>query len=231
MAPEEFHRHTRWLASGRVRVVRLEELLRLPDSADAVALTFDDGFANFVEEAIPRLREYSLPVTLFVVAGHVGGDNAWGGRPDPRVPTLPLLDWSTLGRLAGQGVRLGAHTRTHPHLTAVPGAQLEDELAGAKEDIRRETGQRPEEFAYPYGDVNPEVARAAGVVYARACTTELRPLRPGELPELLPRLDMFYLREAGQLEAWGTGRFHRHLWVRAQARRIRQRLSAVGAGW
>lgn len=231
VSPDEFRRQVEWLASGRVRVVPLPDLLRLPPSAHAVALTFDDGFRNFGEIAGPLLRDYSLPATLFVVAGHAGGTNAWGGRPDPRVPTLPLLDWAELGRLAEQGVRLGGHTRTHPHLTRVAAAQLEDELRGAAETILAETGRGPEEFAYPFGDVNPAVAAAVRQVYALGCTTELRWVRPAEDRVLLPRLDMYYLRAPGALEGWGTRSFAGGIWVRGQARRIKAMMAGAGGGW
>jgi peptidoglycan/xylan/chitin deacetylase (PgdA/CDA1 family) len=85
----------------------------------------------------PLLKEYSLPATVFIVAGQVGRTNAWGGRADPRIPTLPLLGWERLALLGERGVRLGAHTMTHPHLTKLPPHALEDELAGAAELIRR----------------------------------------------------------------------------------------------
>jgi len=67
--------------------------------------------------------------------------------------------------------------------------------------------------------------------FHRACTTELRLLGIMEDPVRLPRLDMFYLRAAGRLEAWGTSRFAGGLWLRAQARRLRQTLAVVGGGW
>jgi len=160
VSPAAFRQQVEWLASGRVRVVSLEELLRTPQGEDAVALTFDDGFVNFGTEVAPLLKEYSLPATVFIVAGQVGRTNAWGGRADPRIPTLPLLGWERLALLGERGVRLGAHTMTHPQLTKLPSHALEDELAGAAELIREETGRRPDEFAYPYGDVNPAVATA-----------------------------------------------------------------------
>jgi peptidoglycan/xylan/chitin deacetylase (PgdA/CDA1 family) len=231
VAPEEFRRHAAWLASGRVRVLPLADLAELAPDADAVALTFDDGFANFASEAAPLLAAHGLPATLYVVAGHVGGDNAWGGQSDPRVPRLPLLDWPALGRLAEQGVELGAHTRTHPHLTRVDADALEDELAGAAEAVRAETGRMPKSIAYPYGDVDARVAAAAGRRFGLGVTTELRALAAGEDSLRLPRLDMFYLRAPGRLEAWGTPRFAQRLWLRARARGLRALLSTVGGGW
>ena len=231
VAPEEFRRHVAWLASGRVRVVPLEQLLALPAEAGAVALTFDDAFANFGEVAAPLLQEHGLPATLFVVSDHVGGSNRWGGKADMRVPELPLLDWPALGRLAEQGFTLGGHTRRHPHLTACTDAQLLDELAGGAERMVKELGRRPVEFAYPYGDVNPAVAKAAGRVFQRAVTTELRVLGPADDPLWLPRLDMFYLRRAGALEAYGSARFAGTLWMRAQARRVRAALGTFGGQW
>jgi peptidoglycan/xylan/chitin deacetylase (PgdA/CDA1 family) len=231
VSPGTFRQHVEWLASGRVRVVRLDELLRVPEEEDAVALTFDDGFANFADEAAPLLREYSLPATIFVVSDHVGGTNAWGGKDDPMVPTLPLMDWGAIAAWSDRGFRIGAHTRTHPRLTSVPSTKLGDELSGAAEIIRRETGRKPDDFAYPYGDVNPAVARAAGAAYARACTTRLAAVLPIDRPELLPRLDMFYWREPGRLEAWGSAGFQGRLWMRAQARRLRERLATGSGKW
>ena len=231
VAPATFRRHVEWLASGRVRVVSLEEIGRLSDAVDAVALTFDDGFGNFADVAWPRLREYSLPATLFVVPGHVGATNAWRGQNDPRVPTLPLLDWIALGRLAEQGARIGAHTLTHPHLSQLDPVALADELAGGAEAIHRELGRRPEDFAYPYGDTSPAVAAAAGQVYRRAVTTELRTLAAGDDPLGLPRLDTFYLQGPGRLESWGTPAFSSRLWVRSRARWLRKSLPAIGGKW
>jgi peptidoglycan/xylan/chitin deacetylase (PgdA/CDA1 family) len=229
--PAVFERQVRWLASGRVRVVSLAELAELSPDSDAVALTFDDGFENFGEIAAPLLREYSLPATLFVVPGHAGGNNVWGGNADTRVPTLPLLGWRALGRLALEGVTLGAHTVTHPHLTTVPASQLDDELAGSAQLIERETGVLPTDVAYPYGDVNAAVAERAARSFRRGCTTDLRTFRAVESPMLLPRLDMFYLRSPGQLERWGTATFERHLWLRSQARRLRQAIAPAGKSW
>jgi peptidoglycan/xylan/chitin deacetylase (PgdA/CDA1 family) len=217
-----FRRHVGWLASGAVRVVSLAELLRLPAAAPAVALTFDYAFESVGAIAAPLLLEHALPATIFVVSDHAGGTNAWRGRPQPGIPTLPLLDWDALARLAEAGMELGAHSRTHPHLTELRGDALRDEVEGSAERIRQETGCAVRSFAYPYGSVDREVA-AAAAAFDYACTTEMRALDAGDDPRLLPRLDAFYFLAPGLLEAWGSARLRRYLWLRSQARRMRRR--------
>ena len=219
--PGVFRQHVKFLAGGRVRVVPLERLPDLPDDEDAVAVTFDDGFRNFATEAVPPLREAGMPVTLFVVSDHLG-TNDWGGHAAPGIPTLPLLDWEELGRIAEQGVTLGGHTRHHPRLSQVDPARLEDEIGSCGVRIREMTGRPAAAFAYPYGDSTPAAVAVTARHFSMACTTELRALANQEPMHLLPRLDMYYYSEPGTLEAWGTPRFRRRLAWRATARRVRQ---------
>lgn len=225
--PAVFAEHAAWLRSGGIMVTTIPDLVALPPSADAVAVTFDDGFANFATEAATRLD--GLPVTIFVVSDHAGRTNRWADRDAPGIPTLPLLDWAALGRLAESGLTLGAHTRTHPDLAALSRQQVDDELAGCAETIRAETGVRPQQFAYPYGSTTPAVVEIAGRHFAWSVTTELRALGLTEQASELPRLDMYYFRRPGQLEAWGTTAFRMGLSARRllrAGRRIVQRAVA-----
>jgi len=77
-----------------------------------------------------------------------------------------VLSWPELRRLAGAGVALGAHSRTHPLLSRISPEQVAAEIAGSVDDLRRETGRAPAAFAFPGGDVQAGAAdalRAAGV--------------------------------------------------------------------
>jgi peptidoglycan/xylan/chitin deacetylase (PgdA/CDA1 family) len=224
IAPDAFKRHVAWLASGAVRVVSLDELMALPESADAVALTFDDGFVSTGEIAAPLLAKHRLPATVFVVTEHVGGTNAWRGACAQDIPTLPLMDWPALGQLAESGFAIGAHTRTHPALPELEATAIADEIGGSADRIERELGVRPTALSYPYGAVTDAVAREAAGEFRWAVTTELRVVGVGEDPYALPRLDMYYFRAGAWLEAYGTARFRQYLWVRSQARRMRAAL-------
>ncbi len=221
VTPEAFRRQVEWLASGRVRVLPLDEIASETGEDDAVALTFDDGFRNFATDAAPVLLARGLPVTLFAVTDHVGRTNAWGGRPDPAVPELPLLDWDELGRLAGQGVAIESHSRRHPRLPSLDEAALTDELGASADRIAVELGRRPRWLAYPFGAQNAAVRAAAGRHYAGAVTTEYRPLGPGVDRYATPRLDAWYFQAPGALDRWSRPGFRRALWVRRQARRAR----------
>ena len=226
ISPDAFRRHVAWLASGAVRVVPIDVLMTLPPTEHAVAVTFDDGFATFAEVAAPLLARHKLPATVFVVTEHVGGTNAWRGACEPDIPTMPLMDWSDLIGIREMGFDIGAHTRTHPRLTALPAGSLADEIEGSATRLEREVGVRPTTFAYPYGSVDEQVA-AATSGFRFGLTTELRALGAREDPRCLPRLDMYYFRSGPWLEAYGSARFRQYLWVRSRARRVRAALATA----
>jgi len=219
--PEAFAHHVAWLASGRVQVTTIDDLMAMPPESDAVAITFDDGFVSFGEEAAPRLLDHGLPVTVFVVADRAGATNTWDAGPGRTTPELPLLDWPALVRLQDRGVTLGAHTRTHPDLTQLDATELDDEVRGCADRIEERTGRRPTAFAYPYGHRDEASTAASARAFRWACTTEFRTVDPRTPPEALPRLDMYYFQQPGSLDGWGTARFAARLRMRHGLRRAR----------
>lgn len=226
--PDAFDRHLRAFERHGVRVAGLETLLSLDDDAHAVALTFDDAFENFATVAWPRLRDRGFTATVFVPTAFAGRTNGWTGGRRLQVPRLPLLDWAALARLAGDGVEIGSHTRSHPDLRTLDAGALLDEIEGAAEMIRAETGTHPVSFAYPFGFLDDAVAAAVARVHDRACTMEHRALRTAEDPLRLPRLDVFYLRRPESLPAWGSILFRGRIWARARARAVRATLVDLG---
>jgi glycosyltransferase involved in cell wall biosynthesis/peptidoglycan/xylan/chitin deacetylase (PgdA/CDA1 family) len=86
----------------------------------------------------------------------------------------PVLGWTALRELAGEGVALAAHSRTHPLLNRLAPERLHDEIAGSAEDLRERTGAAAPAFAYPGGGVSAAAERAvADSGAAVAFTTEV----------------------------------------------------------
>lgn len=228
ITPDAFAAHVRYLAASGVRVLSLVDLVRescdeARPGGDAVALTFDDGFANFGVHAAPILLDRGMTATLFVVSRHVGRTNAWRGNPAPSIPTLPLLGWDALGRLHDAGFEIGAHTRTHPALDA-RAAALEDEIEGSSEDIVRALGCRPSSFAYPYGGGSGPATALARSVYDLAVSTDFRGLASGDDRARLPRLDAYYFRSPDGLGGWGGARFRASVSMRGALRTMRSQV-------
>ena len=190
---------------------------------NAVVITFDDGYANVVEHALPVLSRHGFVATMFVISGHVGGQNDWAPRP-PQLPPLPIASWDQLRKLDDSGWELAAHTHTHPDLRRLSAADIETEFLLCNEDIAANIGRVPASFAYPYGWYSPLAADLAATTYNVAVTTKLARART-ESGNLLPRIDMFYIRTPTMLSQIVQGKCDRYLALRCFGRRITQWLS------
>lgn len=226
--PQRFAEHMAILADKRVPVVHLSDLLE-PTVSTGVAITFDDGFENFVSAALPTLRAHGFPASVFVATEWVGRRNGWDVT-DSGIARLPLMDWATLAGIAGDLVRIESHGCAHARLPGLAPGELRRELEASREVIAREIGVTPSAFAYPYGEHNESVARAtADCGYAYAVTTELRELGPTPARHTLPRVDAYYLAPPGFMERWGTAGLGSYLRFRNAARRVRASLEKLRA--
>jgi len=154
------------------RVLSLEECLaahnrggRLPERS--ALITFDDGDHSFASQAFPVLKKYRLPVTLFLISAHLE-NGVYGSMQTEMIRELLKNPWITVQ----------SHSRTHPLLSQVDDAALENELAGAKKELE-DLFQAPiRAIAYPSGDMDQRVADAARKYgYTVAFTTSAKKLR------------------------------------------------------
>jgi peptidoglycan/xylan/chitin deacetylase (PgdA/CDA1 family) len=204
----------------------------------ALAVTVDDGYADFQEAGHPVFAEYGIPVTVFLVSDFLDGKSwLWFDRvvyafrhaqvsepsipmPDGNVlrfnlesdasrraagqhladlavalssaerrelvarlpsllkvempeqvpPEYRPLSWDEVRTLAASGMEFGAHTKTHPILSALTDPEeLRTEIAGSKARIESELNRPVLHFCYPNGkmrDIGPaaaETVRAAGM--------------------------------------------------------------------
>ncbi|MDQ3896983.1 MAG: polysaccharide deacetylase family protein [Actinomycetota bacterium] len=147
------------LASGG-RIVSLDGLLSAVAGPDAppvppVALTFDDGTADFADEALPVLAAAAAPATLYVATDFVDR-----GRPFPHDGNP--LSWAALRDVVSTGlVTVGSHTHTHALLDRLPPDDVADELDRSVKLIEDHLGFTPEHFAYPKALLGSEAAQAA----------------------------------------------------------------------
>jgi peptidoglycan/xylan/chitin deacetylase (PgdA/CDA1 family) len=154
LTPEAFEAQMSALAEGGYRVLSLDEVLQVvrgerPSSPKAVALTFDDGYLGLLDYALPILNRFGFRATFFLVSDRMGGTNTWDARHGDRPRSL--MGWSEAAALAGQGMEIGSHSRTHPFLTNLSEPEMESEIRGSKETIEDRLGRPVRYFSYPHG--------------------------------------------------------------------------------
>jgi peptidoglycan/xylan/chitin deacetylase (PgdA/CDA1 family) len=132
---------------------------RRPFPPRAVAITFDDGFANVGQVGGPILARHGLTATVYIITGMVGRVTRWTAH-GAALPALPLLTWEEIRVLGAQGVEMGGHTVSHGFLTQYAPARLRHELEEPRAVLERELGAPAYSFAYPQGDYNAAVVAA-----------------------------------------------------------------------
>lgn len=164
--PQHFAVQCRWLQRKRVVVPALAYAEASSSGRlrrGAVALTFDDGFADFHRHAAPLLEPRHLPATMFLVAETLQGDG--GGatwlRPQPATPPATLTADQVL-ELQDRGVEFGSHSWAHRDLRELSEEECVRDLRDSRELLSDLLGRDVPLLAYPYGYHAAHVRRAAG---------------------------------------------------------------------
>ena len=167
----DFERHMRWLLE-RYEFVSLDELQqRMQDGCSprpTVSVTFDDGYADNCQFAIPFLLEHGIPVTYFVSLKFVQAQAAFPHDLERGLALKPNTV-TELQAMAAAGVEIGAHTRNHADLGQVDDPErLFDEVVVARDELQQLVHAPVRHFAFPFGlpqNLNDDaiaLARAAG---------------------------------------------------------------------
>jgi peptidoglycan/xylan/chitin deacetylase (PgdA/CDA1 family) len=180
--PARFRAQIELLLEAGFRFVTVAELARLAAGGEPppgyAAISFDDGMRNNCTTALPILRDYGIPATVYVTIDFIGGISPWIG---PKSDNL-MLSEQELRELARAGWELGAHTMTHPDLSTLDYAACRREIEGSRATLERIGEVGVETFAYPFGRHGPAaVAAVRDSGLLAAVTTGLGSWNPYEL--------------------------------------------------
>ena len=178
VTPERFEAQLAWLKREGWQFFTVSELWEqwnaLPEKS--VAITFDDGYADNLHNALPLLEKYDAKATIYMVVDRHDRDWSTAKKAHHNTGELarePKLSDDELQRLVASGrIEIGSHTLTHINMRTTPADDKRRELAESRRLLQAQTGQAVASFAYPfgiYGEDDVALAREAG--YTTAVTT------------------------------------------------------------
>lgn len=154
-SPTRFAEHLAYLNKEGYRVIDLKTALnainqkKLP-LAKTVLITFDDGSKSIYDTALPLLKKYDYPFTVFVNTDAV--EQQLG----------ETLSWAQINTLKKNGGAIANHSASHGHMVRRQQGENErawlarqrNEIEQAQALIKQHTGDDYRAFAYPFGEYN-----------------------------------------------------------------------------
>ncbi|MEN8352532.1 polysaccharide deacetylase family protein [Acinetobacter towneri] len=177
--PAEFEKQIAWLKAEGFHFVTMQELQDHwgKHPAKTVAITFDDGYLDNLENAFPVLEKYQAKATIYVVVDR--HDRDWSTykkayHNSGELAREPKLNDEQVKFLSNSGlIEIGSHTMTHANLAKLDDAECLDELIKSKQSLENLIHQPVNSFAYPFGiyaERDVSLAQQAG--YTNAVTTQ-----------------------------------------------------------
>lgn len=190
--PERFATHVAWLARHK-RVVTAEDAAAALSPRGSLprgmsALTFDDGYADLYDHALPVLARHRLPATVFLVAATLAEGMPIDWVDDPPAHPLRALTAAQVLEMQEAGVSFGSHSRAHRDLTQLSYEACVEDLRSSRALLEDVLGRRVTLLAYPRGRHDAGVRRAAAAAGYDAAFS---------LPETAEEVSRFALPRAG----------------------------------
>jgi peptidoglycan/xylan/chitin deacetylase (PgdA/CDA1 family) len=157
--------------------------------------------------------------TVFLTVGKTRATH-----PQNRLPSMggeTLMNWQEIREMEAAGFQLGAHTLTHPDLTAMTVNRAIHEVYGSKAIIEEALGEPVKTFAYPYGYHNQQIRNIADRFFESACSARLGLVSHRSDPYALERIDTYYLRTDRLFKLVTSGVFPWYTRLRGLLRRAR----------
>jgi peptidoglycan/xylan/chitin deacetylase (PgdA/CDA1 family) len=182
VSPQSFKRQMlllKWMGYTGLSMRNLEPYLCGERQGKVVGITFDDGYQNNLQYALPTLKKMGFSATCYAVSSMLGGQNSWdlgiGVAQKPLMSKENFLEW------LAAGMDVGSHTKTHADLTAISFPSLVEEIQGSKIELESALGYEVRHFCYPYGRFNDShLIQVQKSGYVTATTTQRGRVKLGE---------------------------------------------------
>lgn len=148
-----------------------------------ILLTFDDGYASWVDIVLPVLKEHNLEGLFFVSSGLLKAQKEDREEEFTEDRLLlrtkrNLLSFEGLKVLRDCGQVIGGHTKSHIRLAELSREEQQQEIQDDKQVLENFLGESLTHFAYPFGtgtdytDKTTELAKEAGYEFIYTASSD-----------------------------------------------------------
>lgn len=179
----------RWLGFQGLSMRDLEPYLDGRKQGRVVGITFDDGYLNNYDNALPILKKYGHTATCYAVSGLIGQTNQWD---DGVMASKSLMDRQHWLKWIEAGMDIGSHTQLHIDLTETNDELAWEQISQSKALLETNLNITVAHFCYPYGRYQKhhmEMVKTAG--YLTATTVERGLFRVGDDPFQIARVGVY----------------------------------------
>jgi peptidoglycan/xylan/chitin deacetylase (PgdA/CDA1 family) len=154
------------------RPVKIDPMPVLLPGARYAAITFDDGFEDAVENAVPELVARKIPAWFFITTDFIGEVASWWPAPTPE-RNRRIAASEQLQQLPSEWIGIGTHTLTHPRLSRLDEAEARREILEPRRRLEDLLGRTVDTFSFPHGDFNDRLTRwCREAAYKRVFSTQ-----------------------------------------------------------
>jgi peptidoglycan/xylan/chitin deacetylase (PgdA/CDA1 family) len=120
------------------------------DNRRYVIVTFDDGYLDNFDKALPILDNYNVKSIFFITTNFIE-NNSDITKTFKHYRGLKPMTWQNINDLVKHGHSIGLHGHTHSNMNSISYQQAVDEISHSLEILVKRIGIQPTSFAYPFG--------------------------------------------------------------------------------
>lgn len=126
-----------------------------------VAVTFDDAYVSFLENALPELGKRNIPCAVFVPTGYIGLKPDWLGNRLFDIHDEVIMNSSQLKNISEKSVIIGSHGVSHQDLLSLKSEEVEKELIKSKSTLESIIDKDIIFLSIPFGNYNQQIVELA----------------------------------------------------------------------
>ena len=165
-----FEKQLMFMKNNNYKTISLNKLDNLDENSKYFIITFDDGYDDVYENALPIMKKFGYHSICYFVTSLIGQFNLWD-KDQKNFNKLKLMDVEKIRSWLNSGMDIGAHSATHKNLTTLDTIRKKIEIETPKKYFNDTFAINVDSFSYPFGRYDDESLNLVIKNYNNAVTT------------------------------------------------------------